>query len=132
MKRILILLLLVALLLPLCSCGKNKAEATTAATADTVEVESLSCTINLPSLGNSVSLHTATQKAYFANADADSATSYAEGKDELSRPTPITLSWNVDFESGENDLWYFVVRIWTKADQSDARSILVGRSEREY
>ena len=131
MKRILILLLLVALLLPLVSCSKNKAEATTAAPADTVEVESLNCTITPASLGNSVSLHTATQKAYFANSDADTASSYAEGKDELSHPTPIVLSWDVDFASGENDLWYFVVRIWTKADRSDVRAFLVGRTERE-
>ena len=130
MKRILVLLLLVALLLPLVSCSKNKAEATTA-TPDTVEVESLNCTITPASLGNSVSLHTETQKAYFANADVDSATDYAEGKDELSHPTSITLSWDVDFTANENDLWYFVVRIWTKADKSDVRSFLVGRSERE-
>ena len=130
MKRILILLLLVALLLPLVSCAKNRAEATTAATAETVEVDPLNCIVYPTGLGT-VSIHTATQKAYFANADADSATNYADGSDELSRPASVVLSWNVDFESGENDLWYFVVRVWTKTDKSDVRSFLVGRSERE-
>ncbi len=140
MKRILILLLLLSVLLPLVSCGNTSIEETTASslvpavttgTQTEPESEPLVCSVRLTSLGNSVSIHTVTQKAYFADSDADNATNYAEGKEELSRPTPITLRWTVDFTSGENDLWYFVVRFWTKADQSDARSILVGRSERE-
>ena len=135
MKRLLILLLLVALLLPLVSCNKGggTTATTTAATSASVpETEPLACSVAPAALGNSVPIHTAVQYAYFANADANSAVNYAEGQDELSRPIPITLSWDVDFTANENDLWYFVVRIWTKTDKSDARSILVGRSERQY
>ena len=143
MKRLLILLLLLSMLLPLVSCGKDPVETepdlTTALIETTAETEGepepepepLECSVRLASLGDSVSIHTAVQKAYFADADADNVTNYAEGKDELSRPTPIVLTWDVDFTSGENDLWYFIVRIWTKSDKSDVRSYLVGRSERE-
>ena len=141
MKRLLILLLLLSMLLPLVSCDKTSGVETTA--PDTVPVittgaptepepEPLVCSVRLTSLGNAVSIHTATQKVYFADSDADNATKYAEGADELSRPVPVVLSWNVDFSSGENDLWYFVVRIWTKTDKSDVRAFLVDRSEREY
>ena len=144
MKRILILLLLLSLLLPLVSCGKTQEQTepdlttwmeTTAAETEgdpEPEPERLVCSFRLPSLGNSVPIHTTLQKAYFADSDADNVTNYAEGNDELSRPLPITLSWDVDFTSGENELWYFVVRIWTKADKSDLQSVLVGRDEREY
>ena len=139
MKRLLVLLLLLSMLLPLVSCGETNGIET--GTPDTVpavttaaqtEPEPLVCSVRLTSLGNSVSIHTATQKAYFADPDADNVTNYAEGKDELSRPTPITLSWDVDFTSGKSDLWYFIVRIWTKTDRSDVRSYLVGRAEREF
>ena len=144
MKRILILLLLLSTLLPLVSCGKTPIGTEPDLTAQIVETtaeterepepepEPLVCSVRLTPLGNAVSIHTATQKAYFADPDADNVTNYAEGRDELSRPTPITLSWDVDFTSGENDLWYFIVRIWTKNDKSDVRSYLVGRTEREF
>ena len=144
MKRVLILLLLLSLLLPLCSCGDTAAETepdlttalieTTAGTEEEPEPEPdpLVCSVRLASLGNSVPIHTALQNAYFADPVADNATNYAEGKDELSRPLPVVLTWDLDVESGENDLWYFVVRIWTKSDRSDVRSYIVGRNEREY
>ena len=131
MKRILILLLLVALLLPLVSCGKDKAEQTTAAT-EAEEDEPLNCTVLLTPFNGNVSLQNEKVKAYLANADVFSANDYAEGKEELSRPAPITLRWNVNFQAGENNLRYFVLRIWTKADKSDERAFLVGRNEREY
>ncbi|MBO4283885.1 MAG: tyrosine-protein phosphatase, partial [Clostridia bacterium] len=130
MKRILILLLLVALLLPLCSCGKNKAEATTAAT-ETAENEPLNCTVRAVPISGNVSLVNESVAAYLADT-IHSANDYAEGKEELSRPNPVVLRWDVDFTAGENNLRYFVVQIWTKTDKSDARSFLVGRSEREY
>ena len=132
MKRILIVLLLVALLLPLVSCSKKGGETTTAVTGDTVEEEKeLKCSVRLTAFDGTVSLQNEVVKAYLADG-VHSATDYAEGKEELSRPAPILLRWDVDFQAGENSLRYFVVRIWTKRDRSDARAFLVGREEREY
>ena len=130
MKRILILLLLVALLLPLCSCAKKKAAETAA--PDATEEEPLSCTVRPTPIAGNVSIRNEQITAYFADEDVFSATNYAEGREELSRPNPIVLRWDVDFQAGENSLRYFVVRIWTKSDKSDARAFLVGRSERKY
>ena len=81
MKRLLILLLLLSMLLPLVSCGKTpvetepelttRIETTAAATEGEPEPDPLVCSISPASLGNAVSIHTALQKAYFADADAD-------------------------------------------------------------
>ena len=125
MKRILILLLLVALLLPLVSCGKKKAKQTD------VDEKPLSCTVLLTPFNGNVSLQNEQVKAYLAD-DVFSATDYAEGKEEFSRPAPIVLRWNVDFQAGKNNLRYFVLRIWTKPDKSDERAFIIGREEREY
>lgn len=137
MKKALILLLLVALLLPLVSCGNGTGEETVqttvpAATEAERETETvLKCALSPVGFDTSAPVYTKFQRAYLADT-VESATSYGNGKDELSRPAPITLRWNVDFEEGETLLRYFVVRIWTNSDKSDARSFLVGRSEREY
>ena len=138
MKKILILLLLIALLLPLVSCGKDpvgtELETTAPETTAETEVEEdveLKCTVTPASLGGSVPIHTALQAAYLSDT-VFSVANYAEGMDEFSRPTPIVLTWDVDFESGENELLYFVVRIWTQSDKSDERAFIVGGSEREY
>ena len=135
MKKALIFLLLFALLLPLISCdrtdgGETTAPGTTAA-QEPPEETGLNCTVRTVALKSPVSFHIEPMAAYLSD-DVFSVADYVEGRDEISRPNPITLSWNVDFASGEKDLWYFVVRIWTKSDKSDARAFLVGRSEREY
>ena len=130
MKKVLICLLLVALLLPLVSCNKGGG-APSSTSSGTVEDDTLRCTVTPAAIENPVSLRNETVAAYYAN-DVFSATDYAEGKEELSRPAPVTLRWNVDFAAGENSLRYFVVRIWTKDDKSDVRAFLVGRAEREY
>ena len=158
MKRILIVLLLLAILLPLVSCGGTEsvatsgirttveettvaatsaeptAEVTTAATEGQTEPEPepWGCTVRLSTFEGPVPIHTARQAAYLADKDEGAATNYARGESELSRPVPITLSWDVDFGSAENDLWYQIVRIWTKPDGSDAKSYLFGRSTREH
>ena len=137
MKKVLILLLLFALLLPLVSCdktngGEETTEPVTTAAPEPPEETGLNCTVRTVALQSPVSFHTAPMTAYLADTDAFSVTDYAAGKDEMSAPEPIVLSWNVDFASGENELWYFVVRIWTKSDKSDAKAFPVGRSEREY
>ena len=138
MKKVLILLLLAALLLPLVSCGKNPEPTEPAATNAFVsppytvtEKVELKCTVTPVALGNAEKIHTALQAAYVSDG-VFTATDYAVGKEEFSQPEPITLRWNVGFESGEHALWYFVVRIWTKTDKSDARAFLVGSTEREY
>ena len=91
----------------------------------------LKCTVTPVGFDESVSTLTPLQVAYFDD-KAENANDYAIGQDELSLPVPITLRWDVAFESGETLLRYFVVRIWTKSDRSDAREFIVGRSEREY
>ena len=151
MKKFLTVLILLALLLPLVSCGGTESaittapettvtettepvvEFTTAATEGQTEPEpeTFACSVRLTALGKSVSLLNDAQKAYLADG-VFSVANYANGGQELSRPVPVVLHWDVDFDSGENDLWYFIVRIWTKTDRSDARSFLLGRSEREY
>ena len=138
MKKVLIVLLLVALLLPLVSCGKTP-EATepetaapdTTAETDVEETTELKCTVTPSALGGSVPIHTELQAAYLSDG-VFSVNDYAEGREEFSYPDPVVLSWDVDFESGERQLWYFVVRIWTKADKSDERAFLLGGAEREY
>ena len=124
MKKILILLLLIALLLPLVSCGKNPEPTEPAATnafvsppyTETEKVE-LKCTVTPASLGGSVPIHTALQAAYLSDT-VFSVNDYAEGREEFSQPDPVVLTWDVDFESGENELLYFVVRIWTQSAKS--------------
>ena len=103
MKKALILLLLVALLLPLVSCGNGTGEETVqttvpAATEAERETETvLKCTLSPVGFDASAPVYTKFQRAYLADT-VESATSYGNGKDELSRPAPITLRWNVDFE----------------------------------
>lgn len=135
MKKGLILLLLVALLLPLVSCGNGETTDQTTVPAST-EAEPgtetvLKCTLSPVGFDASVSTYTRIQRAYLTD-ETESVAGYGNGMDELSRPASIALRWNVDFEEGETCLRYFVVRVWTKNDESDARSFIVGRSEREY
>ena len=145
------LLALLALLL-LASCGtaadgdatSPALETTVDVTADETTVAALDttaepapaepefvCTVQAVGPSTSVSTYTELQKTYLAAAPK-TATTYAEGKAELSRPVPITLRWTVDFEIGETELRYFVVRVWTKTDKSDEREYIVGRSGREF
>ena len=136
MKKVLILLLLFALLLPLVSCdktngGEETTEPVTTATPEPPEETELKCTVRTVGFDGPVSTLTDLQTAYYDD-KAENVIKYAEGMDELSRPVPVTLRWDVDFEAGEKCLRYFVVRIWTKNDQSDARAFIVDRSEREY
>ncbi|MBP5609751.1 MAG: tyrosine-protein phosphatase, partial [Clostridia bacterium] len=131
MKKVLICLLLVALLLPLVSCNRGGGAAPASTSSSEVKNETLKCTVRPAAIESPVSLRNRNVAAYYAD-DVFSATDYAEGKEELSRPAPVSLRWDVDFTSGENALRYFVVRIWTKDDKSDERAFLVGRSEREY
>lgn len=138
------LLLLALLILSLVSCGTTTEEETTAPAADATDgttaeateqpappAPEFVCTIQPVGLTSPVSTYTELQKSYLAAAPK-SATSYAEGKAELSRPVPITLQWTVDFEAGETELRYFVVRVWTKTDKSDAQEFIVGRSGRAF
>ena len=142
--RVFALLMALLALQSLVSCGTKAGNGATSSTlgatvdtsaATTAETEpaapELVCTVTTVGFDGPVSTYTATQKTYLSDA-AKNATNYAEGKLELSRPLPITLRWNVDFEDGENSLRYFVVRIWTKSDKSDAREFIVGRSAREF
>ena len=147
--RVLAPLLALLTLLLLVSCGTTKAgDETTAPAAETTDGTTAEttaeateqtepaeptfvCTVQTVGLTSPVPTNTELQKTYLAAAPKN-ATNYAEGKQELSRPVPIKLQWTVDFEVGESELRYFVVRVWTKTDKSDAREFIVGRSAREY
>ena len=147
--RVLMPLLALLSLLLLVSCGTTKAgDETTAPAAETTDGTTAEttaeateqtepaeptfvCTVQTVGLTSPVPTNTELQKTYLAAAPKN-ATNYAEGKQELSRPVPIKLQWTVDFEVGESELRYFVVRVWTKTDKSDAREFIVGRSAREY
>ena len=147
--RLLALFLALSALLPLVSCGtKTETETTSSVSETTAETAQETtapettgerkpaipepiCTVRTVGFDGPVSTYTETQKAYLSDA-AKNATNYAGGKLELSRPQPVSLRWNVVFESGENSLRYFIVRIWTKSDKSDAREYIVGRSAREF
>ena len=125
-------------LLTLVSCATRAGNGASSSAIDTTGAAStepaapeLVCTVRTAAIDGYVSTYTEKQKAYLADA-AKSATNYAEGNLELSRPVPITLRWNVDFEKGETALRYFVVRVWTKTDKSDAKEFIVGRSQREF
>ena len=107
------------------------ADATVGTTAGEPAAPELVCTVQAVEPTSSVSTYTDLQKTYLAAAP-NTATTYAEGKAELSRPLPITLRWDVSFEAGEDSLRYFIVRIWTKSDKSDAREYIVGRTAREF
>ncbi|MBP5610962.1 MAG: tyrosine-protein phosphatase, partial [Clostridia bacterium] len=133
--RVLVLLFVFLMLFPLVSCVKNKTEGTTSASETTWVPEpvapELICTIQTEGFDGPVSTYTTVQKTYLAD-KAKNATNYAAGKQELSRPLPVTLRWDVVFTAGRSSLRYFIVRIWTKADRSDAREYIVGRTEREF
>ena len=141
--RVLAPLLALLTLLLLVSCGTKAGETTAPAvettdgtTAEATEqvepaAPTFVCTVTTVGLTSPVSTYTELQKTYLAAAPKN-ATNYAEGKAEQSRPVPIRLQWTVDFEVGESELRYFIVRVWTKTDKSDAREFIVGRSAREY
>ncbi len=143
--RCLALLLALLTILPLAACGprtdnegttgENAPGATSETAGGTTEPDpalpELVCTVRTVEFEGAVSTYTETQKAYLSDA-AKNATNYAGGTRELSRPLPVTLRWNVVFEAGEPALRYFIVRIWTKSDKSDAREYIVGRSAREF
>ena len=114
------------------------AEATTV--AETTAPEPPKYVVKLTEFEGPVSIHTEKQAAYLADANPHSILTYSdnydaakeESKAELSRPNPITLSWEIETELSENDLSSFTVRLWTKSDASDLIEFGVGKSLRTY
>ena len=109
------LLLILATLFPLASCGVTETAATEAvttaepATAGITNPESMAAettaepakytvVLNAPA---STAIHTAMQAQYLAESDPDTASSYAAGQEELGRPNPIILTWDVETELAE-------------------------------
>ena len=145
--RILSLLLSLLMLLPLVSCGRKTADATaeitsavttaiittageTTAAQTTEAPPKYEIRLNAPA---STAIHTELQASYLADADPHRILSYADngGTIELGRPNPITLTWTVPAEA-EGHVSAYTVRVWTKADASDAKEIALGADKTEY
>ena len=130
--RILSLLLAALMLLPLVGCGPRTPAETTAAvtTAATEATANYEIRLNAPA---STEIHTDLQKTYLAASDPHSILTYADngGTVELGRPNPITLTWTVS-DNAAGHISAYTLRIWTKADASDAREIAIGADETEY
>ena len=145
--RILSLLLALAMLLPLAACGPKPAETTAATTAATTTAattavpEKYEIRLSAPA---SVEIHTALQASYLADRDPHSVQTYLKpvytaksvdydsepGTIELGRPEPITLTWTIAAEA-EGHVSSFIVRLWTKEDRSDLKTVAVAALERE-
>ena len=137
--RILSLLLALLMLLPLVACGPKAPEETTAAPGTTAIVTTAATTeaplkyeirLNAP---ESTEIHTELQKTYLSAADPHTVLTYADngGTIELGRPNPITLTWTVP-ETAGGHISACTLRIWTKADGSDAKEVAIGANETAY
>ena len=140
------LLLILATLFPLASCGVTETAATEAvttaepATAEITNPESIAAettaepakytvVLNAPS---TTAIHTAMQAQYLAESDPDTASSYAAGLEELGRPNPIILTWDVETELAESDIRAFTLRIWRKSAPRQTVSKVLAKSVRAY
>ena len=140
------LLLILATLFPLASCGVTAPAATEAvttaepATAEITNPESIAAettaepakytvVLNAPS---TTAIHTAMQAQYLAESDPDTASSYAAWKEELGRPNPIVLTWDVETELAESDIRAFTLRIWRKSAPRQTVSKVLAKSVRAY
>ena len=131
------LLLILATLFPLASCGVTEetaateteptAENTTAET--TAEPARYTVVLNAPA---STAIHTAVQAQYLAESDPDTASSYAAGLEELGRPNPIVLTWDVETELAESDVRAFTLCIWRKSAPRQTVSKVLAKSVRAY
>ena len=68
---------------------------------------SVACDWNLVEFDNIVSIHTDKQVEYLAG-DYNAISNFAKGKEELSRPNAIQLSWSAKHDSGETITQYMV------------------------
>ena len=127
--KILALLLACLTLLPLASCGRTTPDATTAAT--TAEPAKYTVVLNAP---KSTAIHTPLQASYLADGDVFSVLTYADkgGKEELSRPVPITLTWDIETELAQPDIRMYTIRIWREANPLDAITATLPKSTKEY
>lgn len=134
MKRLSVTLTLILCLI-LCvfaftSCNGDAAT-TAAETTTAVSTEKpakYSIRLNAPA---STAIHTEMQAKYLAEKDPDKASTYAQGKAELSRPNQLCLSWAMP-ESDAEHVNAFILRIWTKSDPSDMKETIVPASKNEY
>ena len=132
--KILALLFACLTLLLLASCGPTAQTEPTAAktTAETAaEPAKYTVRLNAPA---STAIHTALQARYLADSDVFSVLTYAdkEGKEELSRPTPITLTWETETDLRESDIREYRIRIWVAANSAETVEATVPGSETEY
>ena len=116
------------------------AETTVAET--TAEPEKYEIRLNAPA---STAIHTELQASFLSSSDphafadvlgpayAAQSASYDDdpGTLEFGHPNPITLTWTIPAEA-EGHVSAFTLRIWTKADGSDAKEIAVDADKTEY
>lgn len=75
----------------------------------------VNCAWNLVEFDDVVSIHTAKQSEYLAG-DYESILSFAKGKEELSRPNAVRLSWSATYD-GKFTRTHYVVEIKDDDDQ---------------
>ena len=143
------LLLALLLCLPLTSCGtKEPAAATEPATAavetapettatptetvpETTAAPEPTLLVTLGSFDAPVTLHSEKQAAFLAG-DPDKIGDYAEGTEELSRPDPITLTWDVEEITEGVGVQFFRISISNNPDFIRPFQAIVGKSGRSY
>ena len=141
------LLLALLLCLPLTSCGTKDdaptaAPATTAATVVETTAESTTVPettaapeptvlVTLGTFDAPITLHSEKQAAFLAG-DPDKIGDYAAGTEELSRPDPVTLTWDVEEITEGVGVQVFRIAISTSPDFSRPFTAIVSKSKRSY
>lgn len=143
--KLVALLLALLTLLSCASCGVTAPDATaeeptaeittaeieTAAETTAATPEKYTVRLNAPA---STAIHTDLQARYLADKDPLSIKNYLKpayaaqsvsyddnpGTIELSRPVPITLTWNVETDLAASDIRSFIVRIWRGSQSGKA------------
>ena len=142
------LLLALLLCLPLTSCGTKEPDAASPATkavetvvettaesetaAETTAAPEPTVLVTLGTFDAPITLHSEKQAAFLAG-DPDKIGDYAAGTEELSRPEPITLTWEVEQITEEVGVQFFRIAISTNPDLSHPmNTAVVAKSKRSY
>ena len=141
------LLLALLLCLPLTSCGTKEPDAASPATtavetvvettaesetaAETTAAPEPTVLVTLGTFDAPITLHSEKQAAFLAG-DPDKIGDYATGTEELSRPDPITLTWEVEEITEGVGVQFFRIAISTRPDLSRPFTAVAAKSKRSY
>lgn len=86
--------------------------------------------ITLCELGDNVPVHTQLQNAYL-DEPYSMILSYAQGKNELSRPEPVRFTWETAANENAGEFKGYIFRFGTKQDLSDADAVTITEPQYE-